>query len=75
MSHTIITVDRIENDIAVLERDKQIFDIPLALLPDVKEGDQLQITVLDNTKTQDEASARLERLKQRSPPPDDIIDL
>ena len=75
MPHTILTVDRIEQDTVVLERDKQMFDVPLALLPNVKEGDQLQIIILDNTKTQDQSEARLERLKQRSPPSNDIIDL
>ena len=76
MTSTII-IDRIENDLAVVEAGDLSFSIPTSLLPDeAKEGDTFTITFAstDNTSTREEAQKRLERLKQRDPG-NDIIDL
>ena len=48
MSQIILVVDRIEGDTAVLELGDQLFDVPLAILPLIKEGDQVQIVRVDN---------------------------
>lgn len=72
-------VDRIEGDFAVIEYDGQYVDIPLHLLPEIKEGSTLQIQSIEKTAQKDtileEAQARLNRLKQRSEPPPDVFDL
>ena len=75
MSQIILVVDRIEGDTAVLELGDQLFDVPLAILPLIKEGDQVQIVRVDNSNALQEAQDRLERLRKRDPDPDDIIDL
>lgn len=72
-------IDRIEGDIAIVEYRGQYFDIPLCLLPDLKEGSTLQIQLIEKDPKQytilEEAEARLNRLKQRSEPPPDVFDL
>ena len=76
MTSTII-IDRIENDLAIVESGEKSFSIPTSLLPDgAKEGDSFTITFAsaDSESTQKEAQERLERLKKRDPG-DDIIDL
>ena len=76
MTSTII-IDRIENDLAIVESGTKSFSIPILLLPDgAKEGDSFTITFasIDNENTQKEAQERLDRLKERDPG-DDIIDL
>ena len=72
-----ITIDRIENNLAVVESDEQSFSIPISLLPaGAQEGDTYTITFasLNNEDTQKEAQERLERLKKRDSG-NDIIDL
>ena len=72
-----ITIDRIENNLAVVETKEQSFSIPISLLPaGAKEGDTYTITFasIDNEDTQKEAQERLERLKKRDSG-NDIIDL
>jgi len=73
MSSRILIIDRIENDIAVLEFSNQTYQVPIDILPDVKEGDQIEIIKI--TPLNIDAKARLERLKLRSPKSDDVIDL
>ena len=70
-----LVVDRIENDIVVLESDSVLFDVPRSAFPDVQEGDVLVWTKHEPNTTG--AEARIERLKSRSPQPKggDIIDL
>ena len=72
-----ITIDRIENNLAVVESGEDYFSIPLSLLPaGAKEGDSYTITFasIDSTNAKKEAQERLDRLKKRDPG-DDIIDL
>jgi len=72
-------IDRIEGDFAVVEYDGKYFELPLCLLPDLKEGSTIQIQSVETSSQKDsileEAKARLNRLKQRSAPPPDVFDL
>jgi hypothetical protein len=72
-------IDRIEGDFAIVEYDGQYFELPLCLLPDLKEGSTLQIQSVVTSSKKDtileDAEARLNRLKQRSKPPPDVFDL
>jgi len=73
MSPTFI-IDRIENQIAIIELGDQTFEIPIAILPDgIQEGDHCQIQRILPAKNSD-AEERLARLKERDPG-SDIIDL
>ena len=67
----MIVVDRIEGDYAVVELGGRRVDVPLAELPaGVREGDQLTFQVLaaaPDAASLEEAAARLERLKARTP--------
>jgi hypothetical protein len=75
MKTTIVTVDRIENDIAVLEFENHTYDVPLSILPNINEGDQLEITRVGSLQNErNEAEERLNRLKKNSPK-GNIIDL
>lgn len=48
----IITIDRFEGDIAVIETESgEIYNIPRALVPDAREGNAVRITV-DREQTQ-----------------------
>ena len=71
------TIDRIEGNIAVIEVNGELYEVPIVLLPNPKEGDIIHLHKQDATENQalEEANARLERLKQRSEPPSDIFDL
>ena len=74
---SILTIDRIENDLAVVESGNLNFSIPTSLLPaGVKEGDSYEITfsAIDNSDAIKESKERLERLQKRDSG-DDIIDL
>jgi hypothetical protein len=63
----MIVVDRIEGEFAVVEIGGAKVDVPLAdLPPGVREGDRLAFTVLPPSPD-DEAAARLARLKARTP--------
>ena len=76
MTSTII-IDRIENDLAVVESETESFSIPIILLPNgAKEGDSFTITfaAVRSESTKKEAQDRLERLKKRDSG-NDIIDL
>lgn len=53
-----VIVDRIENDYIVVETiDKEIYNIPLGLIPDVEEGDIIKIIV-----DKDEKKLRKEKI-------------
>ena len=72
-----ITIDRIENNLAVVESKEQSFSIPISLFPaGAKEGNSYTITFasIDSENIQKEAQERLERLKKRDSG-NDIIDL
>lgn len=63
------TVDRIENDMAVLlTRDDRVirFNIPITLLPEgVREGDVLEISITIDENATDDAKERVSRLMER----------
>ena len=67
-----VTVDRFEGETAVLlvrpEETQQIL-FPRELLPDVEDGDILEITVIRNIRETDEARERvsslIEKLRQK----------
>lgn len=63
----MITIDRIEDDVAVLDLgDGRTVDVPLALLPDgCQEGDGLSF--VRRPVDPAEAEARLARLKAKTP--------
>ena len=71
--NTIHTVDRIEgNTMVVINQDtNESLEVPHGLAPHLSEGDAFSIQIESSTQqTQlDEARARLERLKARSPQP------
>ncbi len=63
----MIVIDRIDDDIAVLEFDGQMIEIPSSVLPeDSKEGDILGFVKLDNSEILQEGKDRIERLKAMS---------
>lgn len=67
----MIVVDRLEGDRAVLEVDGELIDFPAsALPPGTREGAVLVLRAspADTARRLDEARARLERLRQRTPP-------
>ena len=74
MSTKTYTVDRIEEDTIVLDDGQRTFDLPIDLLPDVKEGERIQLIRLPPIETTT-AEERLERLRKRTPNTQDIIDL
>ena len=75
-------VDRIENNIAIIEVQQantgstQI-EVPLsALPPETKEGDIILLEISkQTTKTLDEAQQRIDRLKSKFTQPTGVIDL
>jgi len=67
-------IDRIEGEYAIVEVEEDFLRIPLALLPEVTEGDQIEIRKKESTDRIKEAEERLKRLKQNSPQ-GTIIDL
>ena len=71
----MITVDRIEDDTAVLDLgDGRTLDVPLALLPaGAKEGDGLAFVLQPVDPA--EAEARLARLKAKTPQGPGTFDL
>jgi len=68
-----LTVDRIEGDIAVVEGQDIVFDIPMSALPaTILEGDRIQIVIAKKDNDEAEAKARLRRLKAAGPKQDTI---
>ena len=71
----LVTVDRIEGDLAVLEVGGTLVDWPRVCLPaEVEEGSRLRLSLTIEATDTSDAEARLERLRARGPQ-DDIIDL
>jgi len=69
----IVTVDRIEGDLAVLEVGTRLVDWPLSELPaETCEGQRFTLTIAPAPADLSEARARLERLKRRGPKGDEI---
>lgn len=54
-----IIVDRIEENYAIVELNGKTYDLPIELIPDVKEGDILKIEVL-----KDETEQRKEEIQK-----------
>ena len=70
-----VTIDRIEDDMAVLEVAGQRVDWPVcALPPGASEGDRYAVAFDTIEGDPTDARARLERLEAKGPP-GDIIDL
>ena len=71
--NTIHIVDRIEGSIMIVvnQETNETLEVPHALAPQLSEGDAFSIqSEATQKQTQlDEAKARLERLKSRSPQP------
>lgn len=66
-----LVVDRIEGDVAVVEVAGRVVELPVAALPPgTGEGAVLRLVPDPDTEQArlDEAQARLERLKRRTPP-------
>lgn len=61
-----VTVDRLEGAFAVVEADEAIFNLPLALCPDAREGDTVEITVLPKDPKGEEPHTIFERLRKNS---------
>lgn len=69
----LLTVDRIEGDLAVVEVAGQMVDFPLAALPaGAAEGSTWNLTLTPVSSSDAEARARLERLAQNGPTTDSI---
>ncbi len=63
-----VIIDRIENEIAVVElENKEMLSIPVALIQDAKEGDSLVITVEKKTAEQiKDTHSIFEKLRNKS---------
>lgn len=71
-----IVIDRIEDDLAILDVDGEIIEFPLKALPDnSKEGDLIAFVKLDNSELLQQAKDRIEKLKAMSQTSGDTIDL
>ena len=71
-------VDKIENDIAIIECNGELLNIPLAFLPaNIEEGDIIVLQKEHSSKAESlrDAEDRLKRLKAKNPTPSNIIDL
>ena len=63
-----MVIDRIEGEYAVVEKDGEMVDIPLYMLPeDVREGDILKILdgeyIIDNTSAEEQKEELFSRLE------------
>ena len=61
-----VIVDRIEGDFAVVEADETTYNLPKALCPEAKEGNTIEITVIERRPRQEESRAIFERLRKNS---------
>ena len=61
-----VIIDRIEGKTAVVEAAENVYNIPYALIPDAKEGDTVEITVLGKLPADDEPHAIFEKLRRKS---------
>ena len=48
-----VTIDRTEGELAVVEAEDRMYEIPLALCPGAEEGDALEITVIKKEEDPD----------------------
>ena len=62
-----VIIDRFEEDLAVVELDGRTLSVPRELFAEAREGDAVEITVIDRTKPGDENSphAIFERLRNK----------
>ncbi len=59
-------IDRFEGELAVVELNEEMFNIPRALLADAREGDIIEITVLPREGiAQEEPASLFERLRRK----------
>ena len=63
-----VIIDRFEGDLAVVELNEKMYNIPRALLPDAHEGDTVEITVTGKTTHEDTEDNHdiFERLRKKS---------
>ncbi|WP_316637075.1 DUF3006 family protein [uncultured Ruminococcus sp.] len=62
-----VIVDRIEEDVVIVEADDEnTYQLPIALCPDVKEGDTIEISVIGKLPPKEEPHAIFERLRKNS---------
>jgi hypothetical protein len=63
----VLTIDRIEGEIAVVEIGGRRVDVPVAGLPDgTREGDRFELVPVEAETQKDEEMDRLARLKSRT---------
>lgn len=62
-----VIVDRIEEGMVIVEADDEnTYQLPIALCPDVKEGDTIEINVIGKLPPKEEPHAIFERLRKNS---------
>ena len=62
-----VIVDRIEEGFVIVEAgDENTYPFPLALCPDVREGDTIEINVIGKQPPKEEPHAIFERLRKNS---------
>lgn len=62
-----VIVDRIEEDVVIVEADDEnTYQLPIALCPDVKEGDTIEINVIGKLPPKEEPHTIFERLRKNS---------
>ena len=62
-----VIVDRIEEDVVIVEADDEnTYQLPIALCPDVKEGDTIEISVIGKLPPKEEPHTIFERLRKNS---------
>ena len=68
-----IVIDRLSDNVAVLEFDGQMIEVPRSVVPaDCKEGDILGFTKLDNSEVLKKGADRLSRMRAASATSGDI---
>lgn len=62
-----VIVDRIEEDVVIVEADDEnTYQLPIALCPNVKEGDTIEINVIGKLPPKEEPHTIFERLRKNS---------
>ncbi len=62
-----IIIDRFEGDIAVVELDNEMLNVPRGLFPGAREGDAVEITVLGKVhRTGEDPRELFEQLREQS---------
>lgn len=56
------TVDRIEGNYVIVEFEGQFYEIPLQLLPNVQEGDMINVEITDNSEARTRIQTKLFKL-------------